>query len=46
MEQTASMKLFSKDWFRTHATTIAGYGGVVFCIIFFSITTPIAGQSI
>ena len=46
MEQTASMKLFSKDWFRTHGSAIAGYGGLVFCIIFFTITTPIAGQSI
>ena len=46
MEQATTVKLFSKDWFRTHASTIAGYGGVVFCIIFFSITTPIAGESI
>ena len=46
MEQTATVKIFSKDWFRTHASSIAGYGGVLFCIIFFSITTPIAGQSI
>ena len=46
MEQTASVKLFSKNWFRTYASTIAGYGGVVFCIIFFTITTPLFGESI
>ena len=46
MEKTATVKLFSKDWFRTHGSTLAGYGGVLFCIIFFSITTPLFGESI
>lgn len=45
MENTA-IKIFSKNWFRTNASAIAGYGGVLICIIFFSIATPIAGESI
>ncbi|MBQ9032344.1 MAG: ABC transporter permease [Parasporobacterium sp.] len=46
MENTAAVKVFSKDWFRTHGAALAGYGGVLFCIVFFSITTPLFGESI
>ena len=46
MENSATVKVFSKDWFRTHGSSLAGYGGVLFCIVFFSITTPLAGESI
>ena len=39
-------KIFSKKWFKTHGSEIAGYGGLVFCLLFFTILTPIFGQSI
>lgn len=43
MEKTT---IFSKAWLKTHGTELAGYGGVVFCLIFFTILTPIFGESI
>lgn len=36
----------SKDWLKEHASDLAAYGGLVFCIVFFTITTGIAGESI
>lgn len=46
MERTGKIKLFSRDWFKTNASLLAGYGGVLVCLIFFSIATPLAGESI
>ena len=39
-------KIFSKKWFKTHGSELAGYGGLVFCLLLFTILTPIFGQSI
>lgn len=36
----------SKDWIKEHASDLAAWGGLVFCIIFFTITTGMAGESI
>jgi ribose transport system permease protein len=35
-----------KEWVGKNASTIASYGGLIFCIILFSIITPIKGDSI
>ena len=36
----------TKEWVKNHMSTIAGCGGLVFCLIFFSILTPLFGESI
>ncbi len=36
----------SKDFFKTHATDIAAYSGLLLCIIIFSIIPPFFGESI
>ena len=48
MEQVVKTKTPSnaKYWMKAHATNFAAYGGLVFCIIFFTILTPLRGQSI
>ena len=38
--------IFTKEWVQNHMSTIAGCGGLVFCLIFFSILTPLFGESI
>lgn len=35
-----------REWCRNNTSIIASYGGLIFCIIFFSILTPIKGESI
>ncbi len=44
MDQTKKSSV--KLWMKNHSTEVAGYGGLLFCIIFFSIMTPIFGKSI
>lgn len=34
------------DWIKKHGTDIAAFGGLLFCIIFFTIATQIKGESI
>lgn len=43
MEKT---NIFTKEWMKNHISTVAGCGGLVFCLIFFTILTPIFGESI
>lgn len=35
-----------KQWFKNHAASITAYGGLVFCIVLFTVLTPIFGESI
>ena len=34
------------EWIKKHVSDVAAFGGLAFCIIFFTITTQIAGESI
>ena len=34
------------EWIKKHVSDLAAFGGLLFCIIFFTITTQIAGESI
>lgn len=43
MEKT---NIVTKEWMKTHISTVAGCGGLVFCLVFFTILTPIFGESI
>ena len=47
MENTkqSSSSIF-RQWFSQHKSVVASYGGLVFCIILFSIITPLKGESI
>lgn len=38
--------IFSLDWLKSHGLEAAGYGGLLFCVIFFTILTPVFGESI
>ena len=38
--------VISKGWLSKHSSDIAAYGGLLFCILLFSILTPIFGESI
>ena len=47
MEETKkSNPMQIKDWLGKYAPTLASYGGLIFCIILFSILTPLKGESI
>lgn len=37
-------KTSAGSWIKAHGTQIAGYSGLVFCILFFTILTPILGS--
>lgn len=37
---------FDRQWFRAHAATLTAYGGLLFCIVLFTVLTPIFGESI
>lgn len=39
-------KQISSNWMKTHITEIAAYGGFAFCLILFTILTPMFGESI
>lgn len=39
-------KHISSNWMKTHITEIAAYGGFAFCLILFTILTPMFGESI
>ncbi len=36
----------SKQWLKQHITSLTAYGGLVFCIVLFSVLTPLFGESI
>lgn len=36
----------SKAWIKEHSSDLAAWGGLVFCLIFFTVTTGMAGESI
>lgn len=38
--------LSSSGWIKNHVTELAAYGGLVFCIVLFTVLTPLFGQSI
>ncbi len=44
--EKGTKRIFSLNWLKAHASEVAGYGGLIFCIIFFTILTPIFGESI
>jgi ribose transport system permease protein len=47
MEETKKgNSILVTEWWNKYATMIASYGGLVFCIIIFSILTPMKGDSI
>lgn len=47
MEETKKRSsIVWKEWLGKYAPTLASYGGLVFCIILFSILTPLKGESI
>ena len=35
-----------REWLKKNATTVASYGGLIFCILLFTIVTPLKGESI
>lgn len=37
---------FSLEWIKSHIIDVAAYGGLVFCLILFTILTPMFGESI
>lgn len=39
-------KLFSSEWIKGHIGEITAYGGVGFCLLLFTILTPLYGESI
>ncbi len=38
--------LSSSGWLKSHVTELAAYGGLIFCVVLFTILTPMFGQSI
>lgn len=38
--------LFSSEWVKSHISQLAAYGGVAFCLLIFTILTPVYGESI
>lgn len=37
---------FSSEWVKSHISQLAAYGGVAFCLLLFTILTPMYGESI
>lgn len=35
-----------REWLKKNAATVASYGGLIFCILLFTIVTPLKGESI
>lgn len=46
MEETKKKSVPLKEWWRKNGAAAASYGGLIFCIILFSIVTPLRGESI
>lgn len=46
MEKAENKKPAMMDWVNAHKSDLAAYGGLLFCVIFFTITTQMKGESI
>ena len=46
MEETKKNAVPLREWWRKNGAAAASYGGLVFCIVLFSIVTPLRGESI
>ena len=48
MEETVKMTAAvpAREWLKKNVTTVASYGGLIFCVLLFTIVTPIKGESI
>lgn len=45
MDEKKKLRI-DKQWLKSHATAVTAYGGLVFCIVLFSVLTPMFGESI
>ena len=45
-ETNTKQNFFLKDWLKAHGTDLAAYGGLLVCLIVFSIVPPMFGESI
>lgn len=45
-EAKTEQKIFSRDWIKAHGTDFAAYGGLLVCLIVFSVIPPMYGESI
>lgn len=45
MDEKKKLRI-DKQWLRSHATAVTAYGGLIFCIVLFSVLTPMFGESI
>ncbi len=46
MDVSEKSKPTVREWLKAHSSILAEYGGLVFCIIFFTIATQLKGESI
>lgn len=46
MKQSENRNVKTLGWVRKHKASMAAYGGLVFCILFFTIATQLKGESI